>query len=228
MKAEPSSSASSTASQGKASSDDPSHPKLFYWCGVVGICGCVIVVIANFAALAVLPNVGVFEGTISDTAAGRMAWVMDSGLYAFAIGMIAGSIGLRRLHFGHIGWSVGSWLLMLVAIMIMVIGAYGEYGDNDVGGLVIHLPLVVAMALTFTATALSTAYGFYHYERRWFWFNIVCAVLWVGGAAIFWFSPTSIDGFIERGVGFVCVIWLFALSKLLIDRSRGVKRTLPV
>jgi len=141
--------------------------------------------------------------------------------------MAAGSIGLRRLHYGHLSWSIGSWVMVLVALLIIVIGAYNEYGDNDTGGLVIHFPLVVTMALAFTATALLTAHGFYRYERRWFWFNIVCAVLWVGGATIFWFSPTSIDGLIERAVGFVCVAWLFALSKLLIDRSRGRMRTLP-
>ena len=216
------------AAADKQSDDDPSHPRLFYFCGVVGIAGCIAVVLANIVGVLVQPKDGLIEDTISDLAAGRYAVIMDIGLYAFAIGILAASSGLRRLHWGNWSWTLGSWLLALMAVMIVVIGAYGEYGDNDVGGLVIHLPLVLAMAVTFTATALLTAAGFYRYRPRWFWFNIACAVIWVVGAAIFWFSPTTIDGLIERLVGGVMVIWLLAVSKLLIDRSKGKATRLPV
>ncbi len=215
------------AAAGKRTDDEASHPQLFYLCGVVGICGCVVVVLANIVGVLVQPKDGLVADTISDLAAGRYAVIMDIGLYAFAAVILARAAGLRRLHWGKRSWTAGSWLLTLMAVMIVVIGAYGEYGDNDVGGLVIHLPLVLAMALTFTASALLTAAGFYRYRRRWFWFNIACAVLWVLGAACFWFSPTTIDGLIERLVGSVMVVWLFALSKLLIDRSKGKATSLP-
>ncbi|MCB8838769.1 DUF998 domain-containing protein [Aurantimonas sp. VKM B-3413] len=215
------------ASAGKETDGEASHPKLFFFCGVVGVLGCVVVVLANVVGVIVQPKDGLVADTISDLAAGDYAIIMDVGLYAFAAGILAAAAGLRRLHWGNWSWTVGSWLLTLVAIMIVVIGAYGEYGDNDVGGLVIHLPLVLAMALTFTASALLTAAGFYRHRRRWFWFNIVCAVLWVAGAAAFWFSPTAIDGLVERLVGGVMVVWLFALSKLLIDRSKGRTTPLP-
>ncbi|ORE91408.1 DUF998 domain-containing protein [Aurantimonas sp. 22II-16-19i] len=216
------------AGHGKESHDDASHPRLFYFCGVVGILGCIAAVVANIVAVIVQPSEGMIADTISANAAGPYAVIMDIGLYAFAAGILATAAGLRRLHWGHWCWTAGSWLLTLMAVLIVVIGAYGEYGDGEPGGLVIHLPVVGVMALVFTASALLTAAGFYRFHPRWFWFNIACAVLWVAGAAVFWFSPTSIDGLIERCVGMVMVVWLLAVSKLLIDRSKGKATRLPV
>lgn len=216
------------AGHGKETHDDASHPRLFYFCGVVGILGCIVVVVANLVGVMVQPQEGLIADTISALAAGRYAFIMDIGLYAFAAGILAAAAGLRRLHWGHWSWTAGSWLLTLMAVLIVVIGAHGEYGDGEPGGFVIHLPLVGVMALTFTASALLTAAGFYNHRRRWFWFNIVCAVLWVVGAAAFWFSPTWIDGLIERGVGMIMVVWLLAVSKLLIDRSKGKATRLPL
>ena len=216
------------ASDGKQSDADPSHPRLFYVCGIIGILGSVAVVLANIIGVIVQPHDGLIDDTISDLAAGRYAVIMDIGLYAFAIGIVAAAAGLRRLHWGNWSWTIGSWLLTLMAVLIVVIGAYGEYGDNDTGGLVIHLPVVAVMALTFTASALLTAAGFHRYRRRWFWFNIACAVLWVLGAAAFWFAPVAINGLVERCVAMVSVVWVMALSKLLIDRSKGQATSLPV
>ena len=216
------------AGHGKESHDDASHPRLFYFCGVVGILGCIAAVVANIVAVIVQPSEGMIADTISANAAGNYAVIMDIGLYAFAAGILAASAGLRRLHWGHWTWTAGSWLLTLMAVLIVVIGAYGEYGDGEPGGVVIHLPVVAFMALVFTSSAVLTAAGFYNHRRRWFWFNIACAVLWVAGAAAFWFSPTSIDGLIERGVAMVMVAWLLAVSKLLIDRSKGKATRLPV
>jgi hypothetical protein len=213
---------------GKKTLADPSHPQLFYYCGIVGILGCIIVVAANIVGVIVHPKDGLVSDTISALAAGRYAVIMDVGLYAFAAGILAAAAGLRRLQWGHWCWTIGSWLLTGMAIMVAVIGAYGEYGDNDSGGLVIHLPLVAAMALTFTASVIFTAGGFYRFSRGWFLFNIACAVLWTAGAAIFWFSPTSIDGLVERGVGMVGVVWLLAISRLLIERSQGEISRLPL
>ncbi|MEE2952053.1 MAG: DUF998 domain-containing protein [Pseudomonadota bacterium] len=209
-------------STSKAGDDAGHYPRLFHLCGWLGIAGCAIVVIANLVAVIVQPQTGFIEDTISDSAAGRYAVIMDVGLYAFAAAIFAVSIGLARLRFGRWAWRIGSWLLTLMAILIVVIGAHGEYGDNEVGGLVIHLPLVLAMAMTFTAAACLTAAGFRRYRRRWMVFNLACVAVWVVGAAIFWFSPTSIDGLIERLVGMVLIVWTLALSKLLIDRSKAL------
>ncbi|MCQ8783797.1 DUF998 domain-containing protein [Mangrovibrevibacter kandeliae] len=205
-----------------------SHPHLFYALGVVGIAGCVIVVLANIVGVIVQPRDGLVADTISDLAAGRYAVIMDIGLYAFAAGILAAAAGLRRLRWGGWEWTAGSWLLTLMSILLVVIGAHNEYGDNDPGGFVIHMPLVVTMALVFTASALLTAAGFHERRRHWFWFNVACAVLWVIGAAVFWFTPTGFDGLTERLVGMVLVVWLFALSKLLIDVSKGARTRLPV
>ncbi|MCW7542741.1 DUF998 domain-containing protein [Aurantimonas litoralis] len=209
------------ATDGENAGRDRGRARLFHVCGLVGMAGWAAVTLANVVGVIVQPRDGLIADTISDLAAGRYAIIMDLGLYAFAIGIVAAAIGLGRLRPGRWSWTVASWLLTLMAVLIVVIGAYGEYGDNDTGGLVIHFPVVVAMAVSFTAAALLTAAGFHRRRRRWFWFNIVCAGLWVVGAAAFWFSPTSIDGLVERGVGLVCVVWLFAVSRLLIARAKG-------
>ena len=189
-------------------------------CGIVGILGAVAAVVANFVGAVVNPDIGLVAQTISNLAAGDHAWIMDTGLYCFSVGIIAVAVGLVTLPVEGWAWKAGPLLMVLMAILIIVIGAHGEYGDGEPGGLVIHFSLTIAMALVFVAAGLLLSKGFHGYRRRWFWFNLAIVCLWVIGAAGFWFSPTSIDGAIERVVGAVCVIWLCALSVFLIRRSR--------
>ncbi|HEX2020958.1 MAG TPA: hypothetical protein VGO17_18655, partial [Aurantimonas sp.] len=89
---------------GKKTLAEPSHPQLFYYCGIVGILGCIIVVAANIVGVIVHPEDGLVSDTISALAAGRYAVIMDVGLYAFAAGILAAAAGLRRLQWGHWCW----------------------------------------------------------------------------------------------------------------------------
>ena len=175
---------------GRKSHRDASHPRLFYFCGVVGILGCVAAVLANIVGVIVQPSDGLIADTIS--ANRRRPLRRHHG---------SRPLRLRGRHPRRRGRPAPPALGQVeldgrllapdpVAVLIVVIAAHGEYGDGDPGGLVIHLPVVGGHGARLHRLDLLTAAGFYHHRRRLFWFNIACAVLWVLGAAAFWFSPT--------------------------------------
>ena len=191
-------------------------------CAALAAMGSIAVVAADLIGLAVNERVGFVADTISDLAAGRHAWIQDVGLYAFAAGLLALAAGLLRFRFGRWSWWIGAALLALLAIAIVVIGAHGEYGDRDVGGLVIHIYVVVALGIGFATVGGLLASGLSRIEGPWSRINGVLVVIWIVAAPVFFVVPTSWDGLYERGVAGVLLIWTLTMAAM-ISRPRAVE-----
>lgn len=181
-----------------------------------------IAIFGAFAALAtdvvgvwVADDVSFVADTISDLAAGRHAWIQDVGLYAFAFGMVAVAVGLLRGRLGKAAWWFANLSVIVLAAIVVVIGAHGEYGDRDVGGLVIHIYLVVALGIGFAISALLLTPGLKRLGHGWARINVILAVLWIVSAPIFFWLPTGWDGLYERGVAGIMIVWLLVLGRLL-------------
>jgi len=184
--------------------------------GFLGLLGCLSVVLTDIAAVMVHDTAGFVENTISDLAAGRHAWIQDIGLYLFSLGMLAVAWGLHRWRLDGRRWWLGTLLLGLIAVIIIVMGAYGEYGDREPGGPVIHDYLVYAVGIGFAAVALLLVPGFRRLHPAWARFSLVVAVLWILAAPVLFWVPTAWDGLYERAVGLLMLGWLAGISLLLI------------
>lgn len=185
--------------------------------------GCFAAVATDIVGVIVHPEIGFVAHTISNLAAGRHAWIQDSGLCLFSIGMAAVGAALARLNLGGWQWRLGCFLLIAMAACIFAIAVYNEYGDNDSGGLVIHIYLVAAVGVLFALVALLTARSFRQFGRFWLYFNISAAAIWLIAAPVFFVVPTDWDGLYERFIGLILVGWLAAVSWLLIAHGRDAR-----
>jgi len=106
-----------------------------------------------------------------------------------------------------------------VGLIVFLVGARNEYGDNDSEGVVIHIYLVYAIGLLMAASpwlmssGASRAGG--HYGRILTGISIV----WIVSAPVFFFLPDTIDGIYERYLGAISFFFVITLARLFIQRG---------
>ena len=183
----------------------------------LALLGAVAVVVANVVGVWLHPTTGFFADTISNLAAGRHAWVLDSALVLFAIGMVAVGAALWRQDLDGWRYRTGAALTVLTGIGIAVIALRNEYGDNDTGGLVIHLEVVIAMALAFAAATWLVAPGLTRVGGRWSAFSMLVGVGWLLlGLAFYFVASDAWDGLVERVAAGLMVAWALAMARLVV------------
>lgn len=182
--------------------------------GAIGLVG------GNIAGSIVVPNHDFVADTVSDLAAGRYEIIQDVSLYGFAISLISLGLASAHVHNGITRWSIMTFGLVLLALCVVIIGARNEYGDGDNDGIVIHIYIVYALGILFTAVfALMALEGgrIAGYLSTVSWW---CLALWVVGAPIFFIMPTGWDGLWERGLGVICVVWAIVYAVALRQFAR--------
>ena len=145
----------------------------------LALVGALAVLAANVVAVRLHSETGFFADTISNLAAGRHAWVLDSALVLFALGMGAVGLAMWRYRLDGGRFRTGAGLTVLVAAAIIVIALYEEYGDGEAGGVTIHLEVVIAMALLFTAATWLVAPGLHRVGHRWSAFSALIGLGWL-------------------------------------------------
>ncbi|UWQ16108.1 DUF998 domain-containing protein [Jannaschia sp. M317] len=200
----------------------PEVPRLLRALGWVAILGCVVFVVAVVIGDIVVPDHDWIADTISDLGAGRYELIADSGIYAFAAGLIACAVGASHAHLGGRRWSLGIGGLILLGLIVFLVGARNEYGDSHEGGVVIHRYLVYALGLLFAVVPWLMAPGAARVSRRLALLFRVSAVLWVGAAPWFFFLPDGWDGLYERGLGLLTFLFVVPMGLVLVGRARAI------
>ena len=204
---------------------EPQHKKiLLLTSGIIGLLSCLVVIIADIAGTIVNDGYNPISETISDLAAGGQSYIMDYGLYVFAIGVAACALGLFTWNLGERRWKLSAALLIPLAITIFVIGARNEYGDGDPGGVEIHVYLVYVFGILFAIITTLLGYEFERISPFWKVFSLGIALAWIVLAPLFFFAPDNWDGAFERFVGLVMIAWVVAISWLLVRRGLGDER----
>lgn len=199
------------------------RPYLLVTLAVIGVIGCVAVIAGMFAAQVVVPDHYWVSDTISDLAAGEWESVMDIALYGFATSLFAVSLAAAHAHLGGVFWSIGILTFVILAALIIVLGARNEYGDGDSEGVVIHIYLVYGIGALFTLAPLCMA-GPVGVRHRWAGRTLIgLAVAWAILCPVFLLSPTSIDGLIERVLGLIaCAIVCTLCAVFFLRGIRGI------
>lgn len=188
--------------------------------GWLGIAGCIALLVGTMVAPFFVPDYNWMTDTISDLAAGQSELIMDIALYGFAVGLLTTALAAAHAHSGRKTWSVGVLSLVILAGIVVVVGARNEYGDQDNEGIVIHTQLVYGLGVFFTLAPLCMA-GSLAENHNWAkWSLIVLAILWCVAAPIFFFLPTSIDGLYERGLGLIACAIVVTLDIVFLSRAR--------
>ena len=185
--------------------------------------GAAAVVLANLVAAWLHEETGLFADTISNLAAGRYGWVLDTALVLFAVGMAAVGWALWRYRLDGWRWHAGAVLTGLVALAIAIIALYNEYGDGDTGGTTIHLEVVIGMAVAFTVLTWLLAPGLSRVGDGWAAFSALMGFGWLLiGLAYFFLAPDGWDGLIERIAAGFMVMWALGMA-LLVGREREAR-----
>ena len=85
---------------------DKSSNKLSLVCGIIGIFGCISVIIADIIGIIVVEKHNPISETISALAITKSAWIQDTGLNLYAAAMIACAIGLYTWNLEGLRWKI--------------------------------------------------------------------------------------------------------------------------
>ena len=105
---------------------DAERPYLLLGLGLLGLFGCVAMLIGTVAAQIAVPDHNWIADTISDLGAGKLEIVMDVTLYCFAGGLIATALAASHAHLGGVGCALGILALAILAGLVIVVGARND------------------------------------------------------------------------------------------------------
>jgi hypothetical protein len=198
--------------------DDPLHelrPELLLVCGAVGLIGNLAPLLAMLVAWPVAEH-DLVADTISDLARGPHKWIMDTGFYFGAAGLLGLAIGAAHLHLGRWGWSAGLLCLSFLAMVIVLLGLWDDLVPADGRGMTVHGRLTFLLGPLYLAGPLLMMAGVRRIGR---WMSaafIISAVLWIVLATAFKLSPDDIDGLVEKIAVAATLLWTLPLSGLLL------------
>ena len=195
-----------------AHQESQSQPNLIIGLGWYVVFACAVSGITVLIADFVVPNHDWISDTISDLGAGKYEFIVDIGIYTLSSAFIATALLAAHIHLGGWRWSLGLVGLALLGLVIFLIGARNEYGDNDSDGVVIHIYLVYALGLMMAAVPVGVAYSR---------ILVGISILWIVSAPIFLFLPTKIDGIYERYLALIAFALILTLARLFIGYARG-------
>ena len=150
---------------------------LLITCGLIGLAGCLALIVGNAVGSVVVPNHDWIADTVSDLAAGKYERIQDVALFGYAAALNACAIGAAHYHLGGRRWTGGVLCLTMLSLTITVIGARDEYGDADSGGVVIHIYLVYGLGVLFAVAPFLIAGGMGREAPAFKWISIACALL---------------------------------------------------
>lgn len=201
------------------------QPALLVGLSLLAFFGCIALAGSILIADFVVPNHDWIADTISDLGAGRYEFIVDIGLYTFSAALIGLAVLAAHVHLGTWDWSVGIIALVIFGLLVFLIGARNEYGDNDSDGWVIHIYLVYGLGITMTVACFALARGAARASPRYRMILIATGIVWVASAPVFFFLPTDIDGLYERYLGAVSFVLVTALAHLFYQRANQQKAT---
>ena len=204
---------------------DHFQPTLLRVLAYYTIASCVIFPVSIFIADWVVPNHDWIADTISDLGAGRYEYIVDIGLYTFSAGLIATALMAAHVHLGTWDWSIGIVCLAALGLIVFLIGARNEYGDNDNEGVVIHSYLVYALGAFMAATPVLLMRGASAVDRAYGKTLGAIAFVWAVSAPIFFMLPTDIDGIYERYLGVISFVMLLTLARLFLLQAKRRRDT---
>lgn len=197
-------------------------PQFMLWLGIYALLGCGIFAISILIADVVVPNHDWIADTISDLGAGRYEYIVDIGIYAFSLSLMAIALLCAHVHLGGWPWSLGIVALVILALVVFLIGARNEYGDRDQDGAVIHIYLVYAVGALVALVpflmapgASRVSHGYKHALR-------VIGAVWILAAPVFFFLPDDVDGLYERMLGLITFALVATFAHLFIKRARAL------
>ncbi len=197
------------------------RPELLIFCGLVGLIGC-LMPLAALSWAALVTDHDFIADTVSDAARGNRKWIMDVGFYFHAAGLLGLAIAAAHAHLGRAGWSLGIFALAFLALVVVLLGLWDEFGrtSENPQGMSVHTRLTFLLGPLFVAGPLLMAKGAGGVRPAYGWAFVAAAVLWAVFAVAFKLSPDAYDGLVEKIAIAATLLWTVPLSIMMIVRGR--------
>lgn len=184
------------------------------------IAACLVAVAIDAAMALALDGKSLLTTTISDLAAGDFAAPQDIGLVLVALSIAATGWTVWHRAGDDALLKVAAPALGLAGAFIVVLALYGEYGDGDTGGMVIHYRLVSLIGVLITLALLAIAW---HARQTRASFAMataaVAAIYFASGSAVMGID-TNWLGLIERLGAGALTVWLITFHTLLLRNTK--------
>lgn len=191
--------------------------ELLLFCGALGLAGSLAPIVMNAAASFVAQHDFVAD-TISDLGRGPHSWIMDTGFYIGAAGLIALAIGAAHVHLGGMRWSIGIFILPLLALVTVLIGVWDQFGNGE--DLSVHTRLTFLLGPLYLLGPLCMAPSAARVMPNAKLLFYGAALLWAVLATWFKLAPDEIDGLIEKLAVLSTLLWTVPLSLILLQLAR--------
>lgn len=193
-------------------------PALLALCGVLGALGVAAMLGCAVIAQLRMPEHRPIADTVSALARGSEGWIMDTGLYLHAAGLLALAIGAAHAHLGRTGWSFGLLILALLALATCMIGIFDFFHRRSVemSDLSVHTYTTYVMYPLYVAGPAVMARGA---GKVWPPLRPVllgCAAASLVLGPVFYLAGDAWDGLAERLLMLPTLLWTAAVSGLLI------------
>ncbi len=142
--------------------------------------------------------------TISELGAGPHAWLQDTGLTLFAVGVAALLVAFALAEAGSRNGWITRVALGALAVAITVIALRNAYGDNIANQWEVHREMVILTGLAVPAI-LWFAPKTFSADGRVAKASRIVAIVWLIAAPLFFFMPEDINGIYERVLAGVMV-----------------------
>ncbi len=199
------------------------RPELMILFGWYAILGCVIFSVMVMVADLIVPDHDWIADTISDLGAGKYEFIADIGIYAFSASLISIALLAAHVHLGNWRWSFGIVGFAVLGLIVFLVGARNEYGDDDNEGVVIHSYLVYALGLLMAVLPWCMSEGARRCGAIYGKILVGLSVLWTLSAPIFFMLPTGVDGLYERYLGLIAMAAVITLATLFIKRGHNMQ-----
>ncbi|NJL84803.1 MAG: DUF998 domain-containing protein [Leptolyngbyaceae cyanobacterium SM1_1_3] len=208
-------------------STEKSNKKLLLVCGLIGLFGCISVVITDLIGIVVVDGYNPISQTISDLAIHKKAWIQDIGLNLFAASFVACAVGLFSLNLGGWKWKTGAGILLLLAVDILIISEYDQYADLSSFGSTVHFTCVCILGVLFTIAPALLSFKLHKVSRGWQLFSLWTAICWGVLSPIFFFTPNGWNGAYERFLSVIVIMWVAFISWLLVQKGLNQRLISP-
>lgn len=195
------------------------RPELLIFCGIVGILGNLAPLVAMVLAVPIAQHDFIGD-TISDLGRGPHAWIMDTGFYCGAAGMLALSIGAAHLHLGRHAWSAGLIALALLALVITLLGVWDQIvPETQADNATVHTRITYFLGPLYLVGPLLMAPGIARVSRAFAVAFVGSAIGWIVFAIAFKLAPDSFDGLLEKIAVAATLFWTLPLATILLQRG---------
>jgi len=193
-----------------------SSPDFLKACGTVGLWAALFTIPADVVSWLLAESYNPISQTISALAVGRASWLIDLGLWGFALACAATGAGMIALALPAKFWKVAAFAIMGAGAAVATVAVAKGYAGPQNAGANPHQWSLYALYVLFAVAAFGAASGLLGLGERVASYSRLIGWAWVvfAPAYYFWF-PSGWAGAFERVLALLMVVWLALVARQL-------------